>query len=274
MTKTVLITGTSSGYGKATAQLFLDRGWQVVATMRKPDRDLFPGSAEQLRVLQLDVTNAASIQRAIDDAIGAFGRIDVLVNNAGIGLLSAFEATPDAVVRELFETNTFGVMSVCRAVIPHMREHGSGTVINVTSSVGLAPMPLVAVYTASKWAIEGFSESLSYELELLGIRTKIVEPGLGPNTKFAANGAGRMQGLLPPQYGAFAQAYFARMADYPTAYASEEDVAETVFEAATDGKAQLRYAAGADTKMLASLRATLPSAEYSQEIRRMFVPAL
>src|SRR5262249_33048223 len=159
MTKSVLITGTSSGYGKATAQLFLDRGWNVVATMRQPNQAnqaIFSGPAERLRVLPLDVADPDSISDAINGGIAAFGAIDAIVNNAGIGLLSAFELTPESVLREIFETNTFGVMSVCRAVIPHMRERGKGVIINVTSSAGIAPMPLVAIYTASKCAVEGF----------------------------------------------------------------------------------------------------------------------
>ncbi len=274
MANTVLITGTSTGYGKATAQHFLDRGWNVVATMRNPNPSLFHGDTARLRVLALDVTSPESIQAAIAEGIEAFGSIDVLVNNAGIGLLSAFEHTRDAVMREVFETNTFGVMAVCRAIIPHMRERGRGTIINVTSSVGLAPMPLVAIYTASKYAIEGFSESLSYEMELLGIRVKIVEPGFAPTTNFAANGAERMQGLLPPPYAEFAQAYFERMANYPTAYATEQDIADAVLTAAIEENHQLRYPAGADSQMLASMKSDLSADEYLREIRRMFVPGV
>jgi NAD(P)-dependent dehydrogenase (short-subunit alcohol dehydrogenase family) len=274
MTKSVFITGTSSGYGKATAQLFLDRGWNVVATMRRPDQAIFRGPADRLRVLPLDITDPDSISQAINGGIAAFGAIDALVNNAGIGLMSAFEVTPEHVLREVFETNTFGLMSVCRAVIPHMRERGKGVIINVTSSAGIAPMPMVAIYAASKCAVEGFSEALSYEMGLLGIRVKLVEPGLAPTTNFAPNGAGRMQGLMPAPYDEFAQSYMNKMRNYPTAYTTEQDTAEAVFSAATDDSDRLRYPAGEDTKLFSSLRWTTSEEEYLAKMRKMFGPKL
>jgi NAD(P)-dependent dehydrogenase (short-subunit alcohol dehydrogenase family) len=274
MTKSVLITGTSSGYGKATAQLFLDRGWNVVATMRRPNQGIFRGPADRLRVLPLDVADPDSISNAITGGISAFGAIDALVNNAGIGLMSAFEVTPERVLREIFETNTFGVMSVCRAVIPHMRERGKGVIINVTSSAGIAPMPLVAIYTASKCAVEGFSEALSYEMGLLGIRVRLVEPGLAPTTNFASNGAGRMEGMTPPPYEAFAQDYIGKMQNYPAAYTTEQEAAEAVFSAATDDGDRLRYPAGEDTKLFSALRWTTSEEEYLAKMRKMFGPRL
>lgn len=268
--RTLFITGASSGYGKATAQYFLDHGWNVVATMRKPDASLFKGAEGRLQVLPLDVTNADSINSAFTQATARFGRLDAVVNNAGIGLLGAFEATSDALLREIFETNTFGVMSVCRAAIPHLRQQGGGALINVTSSTAIAPMPLVAVYAASKWAVEGFTESLSHELALFGIRARIVEPGYAPTTNLGANGAERMQGLTPPPYDGFAQACFAKLQNYPTAYSTEQDSAEAVFRAATDEGDQVRYPAGADTKMLAELRWSTSEDHYMATVREMF----
>jgi NAD(P)-dependent dehydrogenase (short-subunit alcohol dehydrogenase family) len=225
-------------------------------------------------VLPLDVADPDSISNAITGGIAAFGAIDALVNNAGIGLMSAFEVTPERVLREIFETNTFGVMSVCRAVIPHMRERGKGVIINVTSSAGIAPMPLVAIYTASKCAIEGFSEALSYEMGLLGIRVRLVEPGLAPTTNFASNGAGRMEGMTPPPYEAFAQDYIGKMQNYPAAYTTEQEAAEAVFSAATDDGDRLRYPAGADTKLFSALRWTTSEEEYLAKMRKMFGPKL
>jgi NAD(P)-dependent dehydrogenase (short-subunit alcohol dehydrogenase family) len=274
MTKSVLITGTSSGYGKATAQLFLDRGWNVVATMRKPNQSIFRGPADRLCALPLDVTDPDSVSKAISEGIAAFGAIDALVNNAGIGLMSAFEATPEHVMRGIFETNTFGLMSMCRAVIPHMRERGEGVIINVTSSAGIAPMPLVAIYAASKCAVEGFSESLSYEMGLLGIRVRLVEPGLAPTTNFASNGAEMMRGLTPAPYDAFAQDYMGKMQYYPTAYTTELETAEAVFSAATDDGDRLRYPAGEDTKLVSTLRWTTSEEEYLAKMRQMFGPEL
>jgi NAD(P)-dependent dehydrogenase (short-subunit alcohol dehydrogenase family) len=242
--KTVLITGCSSGYGLETARHFLAQGWNVVATMRTPRQDLFP-AAPHVRVLQLDVTRSDSIARALDTA----GPIDVLVNNAGIGLFGAFEATPMSTVRDIFETNTFGVLAMCQAVIRQFRERRGGTIVNVTSSATLAPFPLVAAYTASKAAIEGFTASLELELRAFGVRVKLVEPGYGPTTSFTASGQQRMQGLIPEAYEPFAHRVFAGFTkDMPVT--RESDVAAAVLKAANDVSSQLRFPAGADALAL------------------------
>lgn len=268
MNSTVLITGCSSGFGRATAALFLARGWNVIATMRTPDPTLFEGN-DRLLVTALDVTDPSSVSDAIAEGVARFGRLDVLVNNAGVGLLSAFEATPDDVLRQVFETNTFGVMAMTRAVAPHMRERGSGTIVNVTSSVCIAPMPLLAIYTASKYAVEGFSESLAYELGMFGVRVKIVEPGLAPSTSFADNAGGRMDGLIPAAYSAYAARLLESMREYPMPYTTEADVAEAVYAAATDDGDRLRYTAGADSAMLAGLRQTLDEQAFMARVRTM-----
>ncbi|MCO5975294.1 SDR family oxidoreductase [Ideonella oryzae] len=248
--KTVLITGCSSGYGLETARHFHALGWSVIATMRQPRDDSFLPVSDRLRVLPLDVTRSESIAQALEAA----GPIDVLVNNAGIGLFGAFEATPMATVRELFETNTFGTMAMCQAVIPQFRARGAGTLINVTSSAVLAPMPLVAAYTASKTAIEGFSASLALELAPLGVRVKLVEPGHGPQTRFASNGQQRMQGLVTEPYAAYAQGVFAQfMGDAPKTEAT--DVAEVVWQAVHDTSDRMRYPAGPNAVALAALPA-------------------
>lgn len=243
--KTVLITGCSSGYGLETARHFHAQGWNVVATMRTPRTDVLP-AGERLRVLPLDVTRPDSIAAALDAA----GPIDVLVNNAGLGLFGAFEVTPMATVRDIFETNTFGMMAMAQAVLPQFRSRRAGLVINVTSTVTMAPMPLVAAYTASKTAIQGFSTSLALELEPFNVRVKLVEPGYGPGTRFTANGTERMQGLIPEAYAPFAQAIFASLGN-PAAVTTAPDVAEAVWRAATDASGRLRYPAGADAVALA-----------------------
>jgi NAD(P)-dependent dehydrogenase (short-subunit alcohol dehydrogenase family) len=253
MKQTVLITGTSSGYGKATAELFLDRGWNVVATMRQPKPDIFGSESDRLKVLPLDVTNSGSVSKAIAEAISIFGAIDVLVNNAGIGVVGAFEVTPIATVREVFETNTFGVMAMTQAVLPLFRERRSGVVVNVTSSVTLAPMPLAAAYTASKAAIEGFTGSLAFELEWFNVHVKLVEPGYAPTTRFTSNGGSRMRGLIPETYAPFAEPIFAAFAR-PTAVTTESDAAEAVWRAVNDTTGQLRFPAGADALALAQSR--------------------
>lgn len=243
--KTVLITGCSSGYGLETARHFHAQGWNVIATMRTPRADVLPRS-ERIHVLPLDVTKPDSIAAALE----ASGPIDVLVNNAGIGLFGAFEATPMATTRELFETNTFGVIAMTQAVLPAFRARRSGVIVNVTSSATLASMPMVAVYTASKTAIEGFTASLAHELEMFNIRVKLIEPGYAPTTQFTANGGARMEGLIPPAYAPFAQRIFAAVTQ-TSAVTTESDVAEAVWLAANDTSGRLRYAAGADAVALA-----------------------
>jgi NAD(P)-dependent dehydrogenase (short-subunit alcohol dehydrogenase family) len=245
--KTVLITGCSSGYGLETARHFHAQGWRVIATMRTPRSDLLPPS-ERLRVLALDVTKSQSIAAAVELA----GPIDVLVNNAGIGMFGAFEATPMLTVRSLFETNTFGVMAMTQAVLPQFRARKSGVIVNVTSSATLMPMPLVAAYTASKTAIEGFTGSLAHELRGFGIRVKLVEPGYGPTTRFTQNTPSRIENTITEPYLPFAQSVLAAYGQ-PAAVTTEADVAQVVWRAANDVSGQLRFPAGADAVALAHL---------------------
>ena len=246
--KSILITGCSSGYGLATARHFLAQGWRVVATMRTPRPELFPASPN-LQLLPLDVTDPASIAAAL----AAAGDLDVLVNNAGIGVVGAFEAMPMATVHDVFATNTFGTMAMVQAALPAFRARGAGAIVNVTSSVTLARMPLAAAYSASKAAVDAFTASLAFELEPFGLRTKLVLPGYGPTTAFAANGGERMQGLVPPAYAAFAEKVFAGFANV-TQTTRESDVAEAVWRAVHDTTGQLRFPAGADAVALAQAR--------------------
>lgn len=246
--KTVLITGTSSGYGLETALHFHAQGWTVIATMRTPREDLLPKS-DRIRILPLDVTHPDSI----DAAVRAAGPIDVLVNNAGIGVVGAFEATPMAHIRKVFETNTFGVMAMVQAVIPQMRARRSGVIVNVTSSVTLAPHPLAAAYTASKQAIEGFTGSLAHELGAFGVQAKLVEPGYAPTTRFAINTDIPVTDLIPEAYASYAGPIFATFAK-PALTTQESDVAEAVWLAATDKTDRLHYAAGADAVALAQAK--------------------
>lgn len=246
---TALITGCSSGYGLETARHFLAHGWNVIATMRTPREGLLPGS-DRLRVIALDVTRPESI----DAAVRAAGPIDVLVNNAGIGVVGAFEATPMSTTREVFETNTFGVIAMMQAVLPQFRERRAGVIVNVTSSVTLASMPLAGVYTASKTAIEGLTGSVALELAAFNVRVKLVEPGYGPTTRFTENGGARMSGLIPEVYRPFADPIFAAFAK-PSAVTTEADVAQVVWQAANDMSERLHFAAGPDAVALAHARA-------------------
>jgi NAD(P)-dependent dehydrogenase (short-subunit alcohol dehydrogenase family) len=246
--KTILITGASSGYGLETAKHFLANGWSVIATMRKPDEHALPTSG-RLRILPLDVTSDRSIAAAVEAA----GRIDVLVNNAGVGVVGAFEATPLDHIRRVFDTNTFGVMAMCQAVIPQMRERRSGAIVNVTSSVTLAPHPLAAAYAASKHAIEGFTESLVAELGYFNVKVKLVEPGYAPTTRFTQNATISPLDLIPQEYEGFATPIF-RDFGTPELTTRESDVAEAVWAAVHDNDSQLRFPAGADAVKLFNAR--------------------
>lgn len=239
--KTVLITGCSSGFGLETARHFLERDWQVIATMRSPREDLLPPSPH-LRVLQLDVTDAQSIRHAVDAA----GPIDVLVNNAGFGAPAPFELTDMDTVRALFDTNTFGTMALTQAVLPQMRTRASGVVVNVTSSVTYRPLPLVGIYRAAKAAVNAFSESLASELAPFGVRVRIVLPGSSGETRFRDTARTRLRGMDDAVYGDFMRQTIARMAESTGPGTRMQDVAEAVWRAATDPSAPLRLPAGVD----------------------------
>jgi NAD(P)-dependent dehydrogenase (short-subunit alcohol dehydrogenase family) len=242
---TVLITGCSSGFGLETARYFHAKGWNVVATMRRPNADVLPPS-ERLRVLPLDVTDAGSIRKTV----AAAGPIDVLVNNAGIGWLNALEGTPMAIARDIFETNTLGTMAMTQAVLPQFRERRSGVVVNVTSTVTLMSVTLLSVYTASKAAVNAFTECLALELEPFGVRARLVLPGRAPDTRFADNALARMGDGFPEAYADLAQSVFASWAN-ETLTTRPEDVAEAVWRAATDPACPMHLPAGADAVALA-----------------------
>jgi NAD(P)-dependent dehydrogenase (short-subunit alcohol dehydrogenase family) len=239
----ILITGCSSGFGLDAARLFLERGWDVVATMRKPDDDLLPKS-DRLQILSLDVTNDASIAKAIADA----GPIDVLVNNAGYAAPAPIELIGMDHARALFETNTFGPLAVAQAVLPAFRERGSGVIINVSSSTTLRPMPLLGIYRASKAAVNAFTESLALEMKSFGVRVHIVLPGRSPETKFGENAFPHARGIDHPAYAPVFQQFIAtvRESTGPITYSS--DVAEALWKIANDPASPIIVPAGADAE--------------------------
>lgn len=248
---TILITGSSSGFGLDTARLFLGRDWRVVATMRTPRRDLLPAS-EQLQVLPLDVTDGASIE----SLVAAVGPIDALVNNAGVGLLGVFEGTPLTAVRGTFDTNVFGAMAVTQAFLPQFRERRAGVVVNVSSSTTMLALPMLAAYTASKAALNAFTTSLAIELAPFGVRVRLVLPGSAPATAFGRNAHTHMQAQgvrVPEPYIAFAQGVLDQMATRRSGvHTRSEDVAEAIWRAVTDPAAPLSQPAGADALAVAS----------------------
>jgi NAD(P)-dependent dehydrogenase (short-subunit alcohol dehydrogenase family) len=239
----ILITGCSSGFGLDTAKLFLERGWEVVATMRKPDDSLLPKS-ERLQILPLDVTNAASIAKAIADA----GTIDVLVNNAGYAAPAPIELIGMDQARALFETNTLGTLAVTQAVLPAFRERRQGIIINVSSSTTLRAMPLLGIYRASKAAVNAFTESLALEMQSFGVRVHVVLPGRSPETRFGDNAFPHARGIDHPAYAPIFQQFIAtvRESTGPITYSS--DVAEVLWKIANDPASPITVPAGADAE--------------------------
>jgi NAD(P)-dependent dehydrogenase (short-subunit alcohol dehydrogenase family) len=240
---TVLITGCSSGFGLETATLFLDRGWHVVATMRKPDPGLLPTS-DRLRMLPLDITDPVSVTRAVAEA----GPIDVLVNNAGFGVPSPIELTAPETVRALFETNTLGTLAMVQAALPGFRKRREGVIVNVSSSTTLRPLPLVGLYRASKAAVNALTESLAIEVQPFGVRVHLVLPGRAPETKFGENAFPHLRGRDNPDYAPMIERVVASIRDASGPITRSSDVSEAIWRAANDPSAPLRIAAGADAQ--------------------------
>jgi NAD(P)-dependent dehydrogenase (short-subunit alcohol dehydrogenase family) len=258
-----LVTGASSGIGRATASALVEAGFTVVGTSR---RTSLATPLEGVTLLELDVASDASVRRLVDQVTEQFGRIDVLVNNAGIGAAAAAEDSSIAQAKDVFDVNVFGVIRMTNAVLPHMRAQRSGRIINVSSVLGLIPAPFMAVYAATKHAVEGFSESVDHEVREYGIRVLLVEPGY-TNSQFEANAMAPDAPL--PAYAAQRQvaaevlSAAMRDADDPTV------VARVVVKAATDNSPRLRYPAGKIASRVSVLRRFVPSGAFDKQIRKL-----
>jgi NAD(P)-dependent dehydrogenase (short-subunit alcohol dehydrogenase family) len=267
---TILITGCSSGLGKMTARHFAENGWNVVATMRRPDQELAREYPDRILVAALDVADPASIEAAIQAGIDRFGGLDAVVNNAGITMVSIFEATPTEAIRQIFETNVFGMMNVIKAAVPHLRRRGGGTVVNVGSGVGIAAMPLLSLYSASKQAVEGLSESLSYELSSQNIKVRLIQPGAMRSTNFTATGMAASQAApVPESYKPYFDHMLQSMINYPFASTEEQSVVEAIYAAAIDPTDRLRYQVGPDVEEYARLRWSTSEAEYRAGMQKL-----
>lgn len=273
MTKTILITGTSSGIGKATAIHFLEKGWNVVATMRRPEQDKDLPEHERLLKLRLDVQEPESVKAALATTLESFGGLDVLLNNAGYGSAGPLEAASETQIRRQFEVNFFGLIDVIRAALPQFRAQQSGLIINISSIGGLVTFPLFSLYHASKWAVEGLTESLQYELNPLGIQLKIVEPG-GVNTDFAGRSLDMFDISAHPEY----QPTLTKLLDYfnPESElrrnrSTPQDMAAAIYGAATDGSKQFRYVAGADAQEIWQLRQSVPYEQFRSVVKQQFL---
>lgn len=270
--KTVLITGSSSGIGKAAVQFFQAKGWQVAATMRRPENETELNTLDNVKLYALDVTKPDSVKTAIAQTIEDFGGIDVVINNAGYGLGGPFETATEEQIQRQFDTNLFGVMRVTREVLPHFRARKAGTFVNITSIGGLITLPYFSLYHGTKWALEGFTESLRFELEPFNIKVRLVEPG-GVSTDFAG------RSLDMTTNDADIDAYNAHLQKIMVAYMDENralqrsapvQIAEVIFEAATSESDQMKYVAGEDAKQLWQARQNMPLEDFHAMIKANF----
>lgn len=269
MGKTVLITGTSSGIGKATALYFSDKGWNVIATMRNPGlRNTDFEGRKNIDVVALDVLNISSIRNAIEHAVTKFGGIDVLVNNAGYATFGPFEASTPDIVRRQFHTNVEGLMDVTREILPLFRAQKQGTIVNVTSAAGRMTYPLYSIYNSSKWAVEGFSEALLFELRPLNIKVKIIEPGI-IHTDFyeRSKDVTKKEGLVDYDYLVETMVRFEGGLMKRKWYSPPVVVAKTIYQSVTDKSWKLRYHTGRFSGAILALRRILPERVFLGMLR-------
>lgn len=267
MQKTIFITGASSGLGKTTAKLFQKNGWRVIATMRSPEKETELIQLENVSVLKLDVTDPKELEETIAKVL-AEHEVDVVLNNAGYGLVGPLEAFTDEQIKRQIETNLMGIIRITKAFTPYFREKKDGILINITSSFGLMGFPTCSIYSATKFAVDGFSECMGYELAQFGVRVKVVAPG-GIQTDFAGRSL----------EGAYHKAYQKLVSKVQEGYSPEkiaeyskaEEIADVIYEAATDGKDQLRYVAGKDAVALYNDRNTMGPEEHVRKIKSQFI---
>jgi NAD(P)-dependent dehydrogenase (short-subunit alcohol dehydrogenase family) len=267
MSKTILITGASTGIGKATATFFHEKGWNVAATMRTPDREQELTKLDNVLVTRLDVTDPASIKAAVAETIERFGNIDVLLNNAGYGAYGLLEATPMEKIRRQFDTNVIGLMEVTKAVLPHFRANRDGVIINVSSIGGKMTFPLGTLYHGSKFAVEGLSEALHFELETIGVKVKIVEPGM-IKTDFSGRSFDFTNDESLTEYQALVSKFTSAMNSYGGTSSEPIVVAKVFYDAATDGTNQLRYTAGDDAAQFVAQRKAATDEEFNAGLKQ------
>lgn len=269
MKKTILITGTSSGIGKATAILFQKKGWNVVATMRKPEAKTELNNLENVLVTRLDVTDPDSIAKAVASGIKKFGKIDVLLNNAGYGAYGPLEATPIEKIEKQFGTNVIGLLNTTKAVLSHFRENKTGVIINISSMGGKITFPLGTLYHGTKFTVEGMSEALNYEMNEIGVKVKIIEPGM-VMTDFGGRSFDFSNDESLPEYQSLVQGVIAGFSASQESASTADDIAEIIYQAATDGSNQLRYPAGKDAEFLLGKRKTEDDDTFLKGISSQF----
>lgn len=265
--KAIFITGASSGLGRATAKLFASKGWNVIASMRDPKKEKELGNISGIQLMSFDVTDPHEIESVANQVVGS-GGVDVVFNNAGYGLAGPLEGLKDEQILRMVNTNMLGTIRTTKAFIPHFREKRAGLFINTTSIGGLLTVPFNSIYHATKWALEGWSESMAFELNHFGIGIKTIEPG-GIRTDFFTRSldTGRH-----PAYDALVNKVMGMITDRKqmATYSSPDQIAEVVYEAATDGKDQLRYVAGADAKSMYAMRLQLGDEAFRKAMAQQF----
>lgn len=276
--KTVFITGASSGFGLLTARLFSDHGWNVVASMRNPDKTGELNDLKNVLVVKVDVTSKEMVEAAVWQAESHFGRIDVLINNAGYGAYGFFEEASEEEVHQQMDTNFFGVVNVSQAIIPLMRKQAQGVIINITSAAGIVAPPLLSLYSASKFAVEGLTESLNHELNAFGIQAKTVAPGafktgFGDAIHFTQGSAKAELDIARTTSLRFLKDML-EQPPKPFGYGEPQQVAETIYRAATDGKHKVRYMVGKDAKILSAMKHLLPQMSIFKTMHKSAMPQI
>lgn len=269
ISKKILITGSSSGIGKETAKLFQSKGWNVVATMRNPEKETELSQLENVSVTQLDVLNIETIQNTIKEAISKFGKIDVLLNNAGYGAYGPLEAFSREKIYRQFNTNVLGLLDVTKEILPHFRSNKGGIIINISSIGGKMTFPLGTLYHGTKFAVEGISEALNYEMEAFGGKVKIIEPGMIA-TDFGGRSFDFNNDETMIEYQKIVGSLMNALPVMSQNASPASVVANVIFEAATDGTNQLRYTAGEDAKLLISNRKQYDDETFIGGIKSQF----
>lgn len=276
MAKTILITGSSTGFGKLTAKLFQEKGWNVIATMRSPEKETELTTLENVLVTRLDVTDMTSVSEAVEQGVEKFGTIDVLVNNAGYGGHAFLEQFSEKQIYSMFETNVFGVMKVCRAVLPHMRKQRSGVIINISSMAGYLGLPLSSTYCASKFAVEGLTEAMALEYKPFNIKVKAIAPGAYGTNFVAATDNNLEQGddeLIP--LAQKTAAHFAhlieQMQNQEGKPADPQEVADKIYECVTT-ETPVHNIIGSDAEMLFGMMTSMSRQDFIDQMEQMLTP--
>ena len=268
---TIFITGASTGIGKATAQFFYDKGWNVIATMRDPSKENDLKESNRMKILSLDVTDdTENIRKKVEEGINAFGKVDVLLNNAGYAVAGIFEITPKEKMKRQFDVNVFGLLEVTQALLPHFRANKAGRIINVSSIGGLLALPFTTLYHGTKYAVEGISEGLMYELAPFNVDIKLIEPG-AVRTDFGGRSIDVVTENMPQEY----QRDFKAYSEFIQSRSGDDvmeaiDVAKVIYEAATKKSRQFRYIVGDGAKKLMKAKKFLGGIKYQNLVRKRY----